>query len=115
MARSTKVITTLTDDLNGGEAQHEVRFSLQGVEYEIDLNEKNFAALQKALQKYVDAGRKVPPRRAKRPSKAPRPLRAAAGREDQGAIREWAKSQGMTVAERGRIPKAVREAYAAAG
>lgn len=36
-----QVITILTDDLDGGDADHTVEFGLDGVTYTIDLSEKN--------------------------------------------------------------------------
>ena len=41
--------------------------------------------------------------------KTPRP--AAADREQNQAIREWARKQGMKVSDRGRIPAEVLDAY----
>ncbi len=37
--------------------------------------------------------------------------RRTASRSDATAVREWGKSQGMQVPDKGPIPKAVREAY----
>lgn len=51
------VIVKLTDDVDGGEADETVSFSLDGRAYEIDLNKKNSTALRKALQPYVEKGR----------------------------------------------------------
>ena len=36
---------------------------------------------------------------------------AAVDREQNTAIRDWAKSKGMKVAERGRIPQRITDAY----
>jgi hypothetical protein len=41
-------------------------------------------------------------------------VRAGSGRERSGDIRAWAKDQGITVSERGRIPANVIEQYEAA-
>ena len=38
----------------------------------------------------------------------------APGAEDVGAIREWARENGYEVAERGRIPAEIKDAYHAA-
>ena len=40
-----QVITLLTDDLDGGEADRTVEFGLDGVNYTIDLSEKNAGKL----------------------------------------------------------------------
>ena len=53
-----KVHITLEDDLDGGEATETVSFGLDGRTYEIDLNDKNAAALRDALARYVAAARR---------------------------------------------------------
>ncbi len=44
-----QVFVSLTDDLDGSEADETIMFALDGAGYEIDLNAKNAAALRKAL------------------------------------------------------------------
>lgn len=51
------VIVKLTDDIDGGDADETVNFALDGKSYQIDLTKKNAAALRKAFQPYIDAGR----------------------------------------------------------
>ena len=57
MAR--KVITVLTDDLDGGKADRTVEFSLDGVAYTIDVSDENAGVLRKALDPYISAGRRI--------------------------------------------------------
>lgn len=98
-----KVQTLLIDDLDGGAAEGTVRFGLDGAEYEIDLSAKNAEALRKALVRYVDAARRTPGSAARRAGRSGR--RAAnAGGPDPTTVREWAKSQGIEVKDRGRVP-----------
>jgi hypothetical protein len=106
-----KVQVVLIDDIDGGDATETVTFGLDGVTYEIDLNDKNAAKLRDALAVWVGSGRRVTGRTARATSRTAG--RRAAG-DDSSAIREWAKSNGHKVSERGRISAAVREAYAAA-
>lgn len=61
MARKTTVV--LEDDLDGGPASHGISFALEGVDYEIDLNDSNAAKLRDALAPYVAAGRRTGGRR----------------------------------------------------
>jgi hypothetical protein len=98
-----KVQTLLIDDLDGGEAEETVRFGVDGTEYEIDLSAKNADALRKALARYVDAGRRVPGAAARRPGRSGRKPASTNG-TDPTAVREWAKSQGIEVKDRGRVP-----------
>ena len=109
-----QVITLLTDDLDGGEAEHTVEFGLDGVNYTIDLSEKNAGKLRKALDPYLAVatrvGRAGGEARGVRRSGAPSST-GRASREENQAIREWAGKNGYEVSERGRIPSSIVEAY----
>ncbi|MDY0910906.1 Lsr2 family protein [Microbacterium sp. CFBP9034] len=120
MAR--RIVHQLVDDLDGtllevGEGET-VLFSIDGVAYEIDLTDGNAASLRDALAPYVAAGRSVSSRGAggggTRNGSSAASRRRRTGQQDYSAIREWAKSNGFTVSERGRVPAAVLEAYEAA-
>ena len=105
-----KVQVVLVDDLDGGTAQETVSFALDGVSYEIDLSAANAAALRDALSTWVGHGRRVGGRvRATRRGGAQSSGRASGG--ESAAIRAWARSNGYTVNERGRIPAEVKAAY----
>jgi Lsr2 len=98
-----KIQTLLIDDLDGREAEGTVRFGLDGADYEIDLSAKHAEALRKALEPYVRAGRRASGSVVRRPARSGRRATAAAG-PDSTAVREWAKSQGIEVKDRGRVP-----------
>jgi hypothetical protein len=114
MAR--KVLVSLQDDLDGGEADETVEFSLDGIAYVIDLSEENAAELRDALAKYVEHARRVGGRR-RAPQRPGRATRAAAtpapvpDREQNAAIRVWARKNGYQISDRGRIPVNVVSAY----
>jgi hypothetical protein len=93
-------MTSFVDDIDGSEAEGTVRFALDGDEYEIDLNVKNGAALRKVLGPYVAVARKSAG--ARRPVRRAR--RGTSGGVNTTEVREWAKSHGIDVKERGRIP-----------
>ena len=106
-----QVIVTVTDDLDGSAADETVRFDLDGAGYEIDLNEKNAAALRKALGRYVAAARKpTPVRRRSSRSRA-----TSFTQTDPKAVRAWLQEQGLEVSSRGRIPAEILDRYYAAG
>jgi hypothetical protein len=107
VAKQTTV--TLVDDLDGSEAEEQVEFTVDGKSYEIDLSAANSAALRDALAPFISAARRTGARRAS--AGTPAQSRPAADREQNQAIREWAKAQGMKISERGRIPSNVLEAY----
>ena|SRR5699024_4499174 len=104
MARKTQVI--LIDDIDGSEATATVSFALDGVAYEIDLNDDNAQELRDQLSSWTDKARRVGGRRT-------RGTRSRSA-NNAGKIRQWAKDNGHEVSERGRIPKEIQEAYAAA-
>ena len=56
---ATKITVALEDDLDGGAADETVRFELDGVDYEIDLNKKNAATLRMKLAPFVEHARKA--------------------------------------------------------
>ena len=114
MAQQTTV--RFIDDLDGSDASGTFDFSLEGRRYQIDLSDENAAKLRDALAPYVGAARKAGGRgrgRAARQTVVAEKL-ARSNRDQTAAIREWARANGHQVSDRGRIPKAVIEAYQAA-
>jgi hypothetical protein len=112
MAKRT--VTKLIDDLDHGEADETVKFGLDGVQYEIDLSSKNAAALREVLAPYVGAGSRMS--RAPASGGSRRRGTQSMDREQNRAIREWARSKGKTISDRGRIPEEiVAEYHASAG
>ena len=103
-----RTITVMTDDIEGkeGDDVQTYTFAVDGVTYEIDLNDKNAAKMRETFDFYASHGRKVGGSRAKRNGSKPK--------EDLNAIREWARANGHTVSDRGRISQEVREAYSTA-
>jgi hypothetical protein len=93
-------IKTLTiDDLDGSEDATTIRFGFGDHMYEVDLAEENINKLKKVLDPFIQVAREV----VKRPT--------ADGRS--AIIREWAKTKGMIVPAKGRIPGAITEQYEA--
>ncbi|GAA2790345.1 histone-like nucleoid-structuring protein Lsr2 [Streptomyces showdoensis] len=111
-----RVVVTLSDDIDGGEAAETVAFGLDGKMYEIDLNPANAKKLRKALAPYLAAGRKQSGRTAGSPRTVPEGgFKHTALAPAPAAVRAWAQSNKMDVPARGRIPKRVYEAFRAAG
>ncbi|WP_345751924.1 histone-like nucleoid-structuring protein Lsr2 [Microbacterium rhizophilus] len=113
MAR--KIVHQLVDDLDGtvlepGEGET-VLFSLDGRSYEIDLTADNAQALRDTFANYISAARRMSSGSS---ASASTRARRRTGQTDFGPIREWAKKNGYTVSERGRVPAAIIEAYEAA-
>ena len=105
-----RTVTTLVDDLDHREIESDgqtIRFAYQGIQYEIDLSEKNAKKLDKALAPFVAAARRVS-------SGGPR-SKVLPATVDTKAVRKWAESNGIEVSDRGRISAHVLEQYRAAG
>ena len=107
MARRTVTTTEYTDDIDGGPAAGTVQFAFDGTNYEIDLSRSNVKAFEKAVSVYVGHARKV---RGTRKASANR----GGSKHDLSVVREWARSNGYEVSERGRVASTVLEAYEAA-
>jgi Lsr2 len=96
-----RVHTLYVDDLDGSDAEGTVRFSLDGAQYEIELNAAHATELRGALAPYVEAGRKVPRHAGRNRGKAT----AKGVRSNE--VRDWAKTNGVEIKERGRVPAEV--------
>jgi len=104
---SQHVQILLEDDLDGSEAAETITFGLDGSTYEIDLSEDHALTFRAAFIPFAAAARTVK-------TAPPRKTRVRNTRPDTAAIREWAKTQGMPVNEKGRIPASIIAEYEAA-
>ena len=85
---------------------------MDGVNYTIDLSEKNAGKLRKVLDPYLSTGVRV----GRGPSggiglRSAATAKARSTRDENQAIREWAARNGHNLSGRGRIPGHVVEAY----
>jgi hypothetical protein len=110
MAKRT--IEVFHDDLDGSEGASTVKFGLDGKSYEIDLSEPHEKELRKALEKYVGAATQVSVHNAA--STGRRKYGTGPVRRDTKHIREWLRSQGVEISDRGRIPTDLMNRYNAA-
>ena len=106
-----RVMTVLTDDLEGGDADRTIQFGLDGLNYTIDLSDKNAGKLRQALDPYLQAATRVGRAGGASRIKTRAAQPAKANRDQNQAIREWAAKNGYEVSERGRIPVSVVEAF----
>jgi len=87
------------DDIDGvTTATQRIHFTYEGINYTMDVSEDNFNAYHKTMAFYVEHARVPKYTRIRNDPK-----------NDQ--IRKWANQNGMTIAERGRIPTAIIHAY----
>jgi hypothetical protein len=108
-----KVVVQLVDDLDGTVAQDisTIGFSLDGVDYEIDLTDNNAEKLRMTVADYVAAARRTGGRRTKLVKGKVTPI---ASREQVKAVRDWARKNGFGISDRGRVPGNVIDAFEAA-
>lgn len=99
----------LVDDLDGKEADETVEFGFDGKSYAIDLSADNAGRLREVFADYVAAARRVAGYRAATATATVR--RAPVDREQNQAVRVWARKRGLTVSNRGRIRADVLDAY----
>ena len=112
-----KTFVQMVDDLDGSTSEDvsTVTFGLDGVTYEIDLNDEHAGVLRSRLLDFISSARRTGGR-AKRtvaPANLSRATSNGRSREQTQAIREWAKKNGHEVADRGRIPASIIEAFEA--
>jgi hypothetical protein len=98
-----RVVVTISDDIDGGDASETVSFGLDGKAYEVDLNVDNAKKLREDLARFVEAGRKR--------AKSGKTYHRTSIAPDPRAVRAWAESNGFEVPARGRIPKKIYDAF----
>src|SRR3954454_8854664 len=97
-----KVLVEILDDIDGSPATHTIPFSLDGVNYEIDLSDDNVAALRDELGHYIAAARRTGGRKVRVTTGRATPS-SPVDRERNRAIRRWANENGYEIADRGRL------------
>lgn len=111
-----RIIYQLVDDISGTEiaegSGERIPFSFRGVDYQIDLAAANVAKLDKAFKPYIDAATQIRGAKSRRAKSSGRT--APTSKERLAAIREWARSNGYDVSDRGRIKADIVDAYDAA-
>ncbi|MBC6794743.1 histone-like nucleoid-structuring protein Lsr2 [Corynebacterium macclintockiae] len=109
MAR--REITQFFDDLDDTPLAEDqvnvVDFSLNGVDYTLDLSAKNREAFDKALEPFI----KVARRKTRAGVAGRRVASRSANPERNRMIREWARENNIEVSERGRISADVIEKF----
>lgn len=109
MARIETV--TLTSDLDGSPADTTVTIGLGREIKDVDLTAEQEAELREFLAPYLTAGRRAQSSNGngKPAAKPARSTDAARNAE----VRAWAQANGFELADRGRIPQKILQAYAA--
>jgi Lsr2 len=112
-----KVVRYLTDDMEDGEvrAAETIEYTWEGKPLEIDLGTQNATKFRAQMATWVAHSRdaRVLRRRTQTNGRVGSPERNLnrAKQLQDGAIRAWARSQGIPVKTRGAIPNDVRKAF----
>jgi Lsr2 len=112
MAQRTTVTLTCDAEHGDGEVNGEttIQFSWEGVAYEIDVCRDHEQAMKETFGYYAEHARK----QGRAPgSSGSKRSRSSSSRQKSSEIRDWAKSQGIEISERGRIPADVIARYEA--
>ena len=111
-----KVVEELIDDIDGTLADHTVRLGWNNEWRELELSEKNLAALAKGFDRFWDAGRPVTngvthaPHRGRSKTNASR--RRPTASYDRGAFKSWPVANDVKLT-RGRPPRRLVERFLA--
>ncbi len=100
-----KTIKVLLDDFDGSEASRHIRFSVDGNNYELDVNDANGKAFDEALAPFIKVARKTGR------FSVPAVSKPRMSSEELTRIRTWARAQGYKVSDRGRIAQTIQDAY----
>jgi hypothetical protein len=108
-----KVIRQFIDDIDGSEAERTFTFAVDGTHYEIDLSTQNIKEFHEAIAGFVESARKVKASGPGRGARTTSPSTSGSGRsrEQTQAVREWARQQGHSINDRGRIPASIQQAF----
>lgn len=102
-----KTFIQLIDDIDGtvieDGAGETVAFALDGKAYEVDLTTMNADVFRGLFQDYIAV--------ARRTGRASKGKAAGTAGAPASEVREWAKSNGIDVPDRGRVPQTVHDAY----
>lgn len=101
-------ITKLVDDLDGvTDAEMTLTFGLDGNEYEIDLADENYEKYYEILNLLASKGRPVTRQVAMKRTLSGKKTPANPGNGDKQKIREFLRSKGHQVADKGRISESL--------
>jgi hypothetical protein len=106
-----KVIREFIDDIDGSEAERTFTFAVDGTHYEIDLSNDNIKEFHEAIAGFVDSARKVTTSGLGRRARKTSISTSGRSREQTLAVREWARQQGHSINDRGRIPASILQAF----
>lgn len=106
---ATKTLVSIESDLSGKSPAETVMFGWDGYQYEIDITDSEKEDIAAQFEDLIKVARV----KGKRANGRPRPARSNL-EASPSTVREWARSQGMDVPKRGRIPSDIIDKFNAA-
>ena len=106
-----KKVIRLVDDLDGSAASESMEFSLDGVDYAIDLSASNARRLRDAIAAYVAKATRLSGQRRTSDHDTAAAVTPDRGKNPGPAIRCWARGRGEQVSEHGRVPAELATRY----
>ena len=103
-----KGVVELVDDIDRNRLQR--TFSVNGVDYEIDLKGKHASKFHKQIGFFIEHATRVGGRK-RRTDRPAVPDATARRRGNSKEIRAWAAEQGYEISSRRRIPAEIEQAY----
>lgn len=101
-----KTLVSIESDLSGKSPAETVMFGWNGYQYEIDVTEEEKSELGSRFEDIIQVARV----KGKRANGKPRPARSNL-EASPATVREWARSQGLDVPKRGRIPSEIIDKF----
>ena len=116
MAQVSQVVLTCDVHEGDAEAADTVTFAVEGTSYECELCEPHLAEFHEAMEVWSSHSRPARTARASQSasSRAPRRRTETNSAPSPSEVREWARSQGLEVSSRGRVPAELLAAFEAA-
>lgn len=102
----------LADDLNGTTPAETHTFSVDGDVWELELGEKNLAALKEGLQPFIAVARKGGKKAVQGRPARQYPETTQERRQWLAKVREWGRQNGApNLSDYGRVPHSILRAY----
>ena len=106
-----KVVREFIDDIDGSPAERTFTFAVDGTAYEIDLSSENIAEFKSAIGGFIESARKVKTTSTGQRQRGASTTDLGQRRERLNEVREWARNNGYSVSDRGRISAEVLAAF----
>lgn len=114
MAQKIQVLLICDVCNDGTPGTENIRFGLDGINYEIDVCDRHAGQMRDAIAPFSGVGRRATASAGGTGRSGRRAAAAGTDRARTQAIRAWAKQRGIKVSERGRIAASVAAQYDAA-